>query len=134
MDGRPECVGLSVAPASAGEALAPLSESVIRKAGIAQIIATERAKLLARSSPTAGLRGSTRRRLEQVASVYNSALSQGMRPNKAVQEAMGTTPGYAANLVAQARGAGLLPPTSAGVALGEAGRPPGKGESRASQE
>jgi hypothetical protein len=57
-------------------------------------------------------------RLKVAADIYQQARRDNKPPTKAVAEHFGITPGGASNLVARARAAGLLPPTSRGVAVG----------------
>jgi hypothetical protein len=66
----------------------------------------------------AGLRRSTRERLEEVARVYREAFAANQPPAKAVEERLGLTQGRASSLIARAREVGMLPPTSRGAPQG----------------
>jgi hypothetical protein len=111
VDGRPECAGLTIEGGNDGV----LTAGVLRKLPVADWIAEDRVRMLPRSQPTVGLRKSTVERLRAAADVYQRAIADGRPPTKAVAEHYGITHGGASNLVARARTAGLLPPTSPGV-------------------
>lgn len=121
IDGRPECVGCSINQANPERAdLATLTGSTVRGLKIAEIIVEDRAGMvgLVRTEPVPHLRRSTAERMREAAEVYQAALRAGGKPTKAVAEHFGIGQGNASNLVARARAAGFLPPTSAGVPMG----------------
>ncbi|MBF9135180.1 hypothetical protein I0C86_40590 [Plantactinospora sp. S1510] len=70
------------------------------------------------------MRASKRARYERVAEIYRAALRGGGQPAQAVAEAEGLSRGGASALISRVREAGLLPPTSAGVALGDVDQDP----------
>jgi hypothetical protein len=123
VDGRPECVGVTVFPraASSGETeavLQILQASLLRQIPIADWIAQDRAAMAPAVEATAGMRQSAVDRLREATEVYQAAVRHGMPPTKAVAARFGISSGGASNLVARARAAGLLPPTSPGKAAG----------------
>lgn len=120
-DGRPECVGYSVQRADGrGRAPMVLTASTVRGMKLAELIAEDRAGMtdLVRVEPVTHLRRSTAGRFREAADVYQAAIKAGKPPTKAVAAHFGISQGNASNLVARARGAGFLPPTSAGVPMG----------------
>lgn len=120
IDGRPECVGFSIGQANPDSPdLATLTGSTIRHLKISEIVVEDRAGMvgLVRTEPVAHLRRSTAERMREAAEVYQAALRAGGKPTKAVAEHFGIGQGNASNLVARARAAGFLPPTSAGVPM-----------------
>ncbi len=121
VDGRPECIGYAVRRAERlRPPLEPLTASAARAVKLAEIIAEDRAGMSAitRAEPGVGLRRSTAGRFQEAADIYQAAIRAGLRPTKAVAEHFGISQGNASNLVARARAAGFLPPTSAGVPMG----------------
>jgi hypothetical protein len=102
-----------------------LTTSLIRDMRLAEIAAEERTKLPRVDAPrrstaevVKGMRPATVRRLRTVAGVYQESWTRGGKPVQAVAEALNITSTAAAKLVARARAAGLLPPTSPGVPMG----------------
>ncbi|HEY6115914.1 MAG TPA: hypothetical protein VI172_08150 [Candidatus Dormibacteraeota bacterium] len=123
IDGRPECVGVTVIsmPAGSGKSeayLQILTASVLRQVPVADFIADGRAELAPPVEATGAMRKSAADRLRLAAEVYQRALREKRKPTKAVAEHFGISSGGASNLVARARAAGLLPPTSSGKAIG----------------
>ena len=121
IDGRPECVGLTVGVDDGPEHLDQRVTGVtLRALAIPAVIAAHRAEMMAVSVDRvpAGMRRSTADRFRRVAEVYRQALSDGRKPVLAVAEAFDVTPASASTLVARARAAGFLPPASPGVANG----------------
>lgn len=118
IDGRPECVGCSIRQATAGTNLTTLAAATVRNLKLAEMIAHERASMAGMTGePARHLRRSTTERLREASEVYQAALRAGEKPTKAVAEHFGIRQGNASNLVARARAAGFLPPTSAGVPM-----------------
>jgi hypothetical protein len=115
IDGRHECVALHVQQAGVA---AILTASLLRKLPVADWIAQDRAGMTPRQTTT-GMRTSTLNRLKEAAEVYREALRYREPPTKAVAEHFDISHGGASNLVSRARAAGLLPPTSPGVAVGD---------------
>lgn len=120
VDGRPECVACHIHPAHDSGPPTVLTASVVRNLKLAEMIAEDRVRMAADAPdvPGRGLRRSTAERLRQAAEVYRAAARDGRPPTKAVAEHFGIKQGNASNLVARARAAGFLPPTSSGVPLG----------------
>lgn len=114
IDGRPECVGLTIT----GAENSILTAGVMRKLPVADWIAEDRADMTPRAAATVGLRTSTVERLKTAADIYQQARREGRPPTKAVAEHYGISHGGASHLVSRARNAGLLPPTSRGVSTG----------------
>jgi hypothetical protein len=146
IDGRPECVGLDIASSlpertieerAAGwaqlpEVGQPLRTGVLRDLRLSELIQEERvrAEHLRRDvfetldagsayAPAKNARPATVRRMEMAAAAYREAWAVGGQPVRAVALRLGITQNAAKNLVARARAAGMLPPTSAGVPAGE---------------
>jgi hypothetical protein len=121
IDGRIECVAVSVA--ARGEDM-PVTPGVLRDLRLGERIRKGRAQITqdaAAGTPAyrvAGLRRSTRERLEEVARVYREAFAANQPPAKAVEERLGLTQGRASSLIARAREVGMLPPTSRGAPQG----------------
>lgn len=123
LDGRPECTGLEVRLAEKPDRGGwsrrhVLPTSGLREIRFAELIAADRAAMTPASSRPTNLRRSTLERLEEAAQVYQDARAKGYPPVPAVAEHFHISKGGASNLVARARAAGLLPPTSPGVAYG----------------
>jgi hypothetical protein len=119
IDGRPECVGLTVGVDDEPEHRSQhVTGVVLRTLAIPAVIAEHRAKMMAVSVDhmPAGMRRSTADRFRRVADVYRQALADGRKPVQAVAEAFDVTPASASTLVARTRAAGFLPPASPGVA------------------
>lgn len=146
LNGRAECVGLritSVRPekepswTSHGrlpEAGTPLTTGALRGIRLSELVAEERIRNQEVWSfavePTHAalyradsMRPATRERLVKAAEAYGEAWRNGQAPTQAVAQALAVTDSAAAKLVSRARAAGLLPPTSPGVAA--AGSEPG---------
>lgn len=113
VDGRPECVEVTVKRGGA-----PVPATALRQLPLGDFIAADRAAQAPAVVAVGGMRKSAADRLKLAAELYQAALAAGQRPTKAVAEHFGISPGGASNLVARARAAGLLPPTSAGKAVG----------------
>lgn len=125
IDGLPECVDVRVRGLNSPR---PITDAAIRKINVSQRIARDRARMMVGQLPAvtrpARMRESTFERLKLAARTYQEALAAGSRtPNRAVQELLGVSQGYAGNLVFKAREIGLLPPTSSGVAIGDVSPP-----------
>lgn len=144
--GRAECVGLEVTsidydPAGKGgyrktpeggwpQVGQPVTTALLRSLKLSELVAAHRGyvsglhgkfgqpRLAAAYSVAPSMRESTAGRLRQVAEVYRTAWRAGERPTKAVAEAFDVSGVAAAKLVSRARAAGMLPPTSQGVAGG----------------
>ncbi len=113
VDGRQECVEVKVS--GAGSAL---PATILRQIPFGDFIAEERASRAPAVEATGGMRRSAVERLRVASEVYQRALREKRKPTKAVAEHFGISQGGASNLVARARAAGLLPPTSSGKAAG----------------
>jgi hypothetical protein len=123
VDGRPECVGVTVISYATGSGkteslLRVLNSSLLRQVPLADFIAEDRAEMSPPVEATAGMRKSAADRLREAAEVYHAAVRDKNPPTKAVAAHFGISSGGASNLVARARAAGLLPPTSPGKAAG----------------
>lgn len=129
IDGRPECVGLDMSRIHQDQPLVVESDheasyftyltgSALRRLPLADLIARDRAELAPPVEAVGGMRKSAADRLRLAAEVYRDAAAEGGKPTKAVAERFGISSGGASNLVARARAAGLLPPTSRGKATG----------------
>lgn len=123
VDGRPECTGLEVKllerpDTGAWSRRYVLPATALRDLRLAETIAADRAAMSPEPARASGLRRSTLERLEKAAEVYQAARAEGRAPVKAVAEHFRISQGGASNLVARARAAGFLPPTSPGVAFG----------------
>jgi hypothetical protein len=116
LDGRPECVEVVIS--HAGGPAEPVPATLLRQLPIGDFIAADRAELAPPVEAVSGMRKSAADRLRLAVNVYQEALTDGRKPTKAVAEYFGISQGGASNLVARARAAGLLPPTSAGKAAG----------------
>jgi hypothetical protein len=117
VDGRIECVGLFIGAADGDR---PITPGLVRGLKVGDLIRQGRADLTEQATAGAevrrvGMRRSTRQRLEEVARVYRAAFDAGLPPARAVADQFGITAGGASSLVARAREAGLLPPTSPGA-------------------
>jgi hypothetical protein len=113
-DGRPECDGVHVTSPSG----APITSGDLRALDLPKLIRHERAQIVAAHAqpPTRGLmRRSDAKRLAEVAEVYRAAFTSGQPPTKAVADHFRVKRGTASGWVAQARAAGILPPTSPGA-------------------
>lgn len=118
-DGRVECMRVEV---EALDPTRPVTEGTLRDLKIGERIRRGRASVtgVAQAAQTAGarpsgMRKSTWERLQKAAEVYRSAYRRGEAPARAVADHFGLSPGGASSLVARARDAGLLPPTSPGA-------------------
>lgn len=123
IDGRPECVGVHVLSLATGSGktdtyLRILTASLLRQVPVADFIAEDRAGLAPPVEATGGMRKSAADRLRVAAEIYQAATRDKRPPTKAVAAHFGISQGGASNLVARARAAGLLPPTSPGKAAG----------------
>jgi hypothetical protein len=118
IDGRPECVGMSLEHTADPSAPPVLTAATLKELRIAEKIAMARAQMAPAVEATRGLRASTANRLREAAAIYLVAYDRGEPPTKAVATHFGITTGGASNLVSRARSVGLLPPTSRGVAVG----------------
>lgn len=124
VDGRPECVGVQLAQVvlteseSEARCVRALTAAILRRIPVADWIADDRATIAPPVEATGGMRKSAADRLRAAAEVYQAATRAGRKPTRAVAEHFGISSGGASNLVARARAAGLLPPTSRGKAAG----------------
>lgn len=134
LDGRAECVGVDIASTDVGNGRPPtlgrgnglpVTGTVLRNIGLPERIAADRmamAALLPASQgeqyAPAGMRRSTADRHRLVAKVYRDAIARGDKPIKAVAAELGVTEASASTIVARARSAGFLGPTSPGVPMG----------------
>lgn len=150
--GRAECVGIQVTsarpldaqPWQAGGKLPevgiPLTTSVLRGIRLSELVTEiretnaelaamldEQEEARAFAAPP-GMRPATARRLQRAAEAYQEAWRRGQPPTQAVAQRLNVSTAAAASLVARARSAGLLPPTTPGKA-GAA-----SGEERASEQ
>lgn len=121
-DGRIECKRIEITTSDPALAVTP---GVIRDLRLGERIRRQRAELTARAAGgtgtaqhAAGMRRSTRARLEEAARIYREAFTAGQSPARAVAEHFGLSSGGASSLVHRAREAGLLPPTSPGAPQG----------------
>lgn len=131
--GRAECVSVEFSsiwgPRARGH---PVSSRVLRTPAVARLIDEHRAGLSdwlppeqARTySVPAGMRASTWERLQEAAAVYRADTTG--RPTKAVARHFTLSDSAAGKVVGRARVAGLLPPTTPGVAAAKATKPPRK--------
>lgn len=128
IDGRPECVGLDMSRLHREQTLLVesdheasyftfLTAAALRRLPLADLIAQDRAQLAPPVEAVGGMRKSAADRLRLAAEVYRQAAAEGGKPTKAVADHFGISSGGASNLVARARAAGLLPPTSRGKAV-----------------
>lgn len=131
VDGVPACTQIVITSTNGD---LPIPEGVIRELRLGERMRRRRAEIVTQTgSPAAsrprGMRTSTLERLKIVAQLYKEAYEAGESTSRAVIDGLaalgittrkGTpiTRGAASSLVAQARAAGLLPPTSRGAAQG----------------
>ncbi|MGX6604795.1 hypothetical protein ACWKSP_22105 [Micromonosporaceae bacterium Da 78-11] len=113
IDGRFECVSIVVDGAAE-----PLLTTTLRSIPLGDFMAADRAALAPPVEATGGMRESAANRLRLAAEIYQAAVRDKKPPTKAVAAHFGISSGGASNLVARARAAGLLPPTSPGKAAG----------------
>lgn len=121
VDGRPECVGLHLTSTGQPEQPAlgvPVTFGLVRDTKFTELIRRDRAAIVDEHAPPPAptlMRRSARARLEETARIYREAYAAGLPPTQAVADHFGITRGGASSLVARAREAGLLPPTSPGA-------------------
>lgn len=117
IDGRPECVEVTVSGEDAAESI---TGTLLRQIGLPALIAADRAAMAGDAEPALppGMRRSTAERFRRVARVYRKALDEERSPVQAVAREFGIADTSASNLVARTRAAGFLPPASPGVATG----------------
>jgi hypothetical protein len=141
--GRAECVGLEITsvdychnkeqrgmtpPGGWPVVGKPVTTSLLRSIKLGELISWHRGKMarimgkilnapsMRAYAVTPTMRPFTESRLREVAEVYCSAWSRGQQPTRAVAKRFGVSVSAAGKLVYRARTAGLLPPTSRGVA------------------
>lgn len=121
LDGLPECVGVTLT----SDPPQRLTDTVLRGLNVSRWTAADRARMITpQAASSTSMRASKRARYERVAEIYRAALRGGGQPAQAVAEAEGLSRGGASALISRVREAGLLPPTSAGVALGDVDQDP----------